>query len=263
MLLTLNDQIIKAIDNQYFSKWGEFYLEQLIRALNQQIKPNFKDNVCFQFGGDYFNQLVDKSSDIFDTMPPPSTSISNMSTFNNRDGGCFAGHNLVKVNNNKYIQIKDLEKNMDVVTFDPFNNYSEKITKVIGLIKINYNHGKQLIKIINSNLEITNYHPIFIEENNCWEFPIDQNNMSLELVEEDCVYNVILENYHIIEVNSIKCITLGHNYHFDNLYHPYFGTYKILDDLFKNQNFKLNGFIELDEKNITRDPKTHLINCII
>ena len=292
MIESLTDQISKSVsmkvgEQSYFNKWGEFYIEQLIRALNQQIKPNFKDNVCFQFGGEYFNNIVDKSSDIFDNMPPPkpsniqiTNSLSysssyrsignysyqppvNMCNFNNRDGGCFAGHCLVRLQDNKLKQIKDLVKNDVIISFDPKNNYKEVTTKVKGLIKINYKYQKQLIKFIKTNLEITNYHPIYCEENNEWIFPIDKTYDSVELTEENCVYNIVLENYHIIEVNSVKCITLGHNYEFDVLSHPYFGSNKVINDLNSDQNFANNGFIEIDETKITRDPESTLINCIV
>ena len=62
------------MDKKYFKRWGEFYLDQLSRSLNQQIKPNFKDSAC-PFGGDLFTEIVDKASDIFDTLPPPKPSL--------------------------------------------------------------------------------------------------------------------------------------------------------------------------------------------
>lgn len=294
MIKTLSDQVSKSVsmkieERNYFAKWGEFYIEQLIRALNQQIKPNFKDNVCFQFGGEYFNNLVDKSSDIFDTMPPPipsNTSHNNyssyssmgysyrglsttphqpihMSTFNDQNGGCFSGHCLVRTQNNQFIQIKNLEKNTTIITFDPENDYKEVTAKVVGLIKINYKCKKQLIKFINTNLEITNYHPIFNDSTKTWVFPINEDSMSIELTQENSVYNVVLDKYHIIEVNSVKCITLGHNYEFDVLAHPYFGSKKVIEDLNTNKEFVENGFIEIDGTNITRHPVTNLINKII
>lgn len=293
MIKTLTGQVLKSVsmkkdEKQYYSKWGEFYIEQLVRALNQQIKPNFKDNVCFQFGGEYFNNIVDKSSDIFDTMPPPTPSVSisssiysygnqstyrslssytpqpvPMSTFNDIDGGCFAGHCLARLKGNKLCQIKDLVKNNIIISFDPYDNYKEVETKVIGLVKINYKYKKQLIKFINTNLEITNYHPIYDEEYNKWVFPIDKDCISIELTEEDCVYNLVLENYHIVEVNSVKCITLGHNYNFDNLEHPYFGSNKIIDDLNTFESFVTDGFVELNGDNIRHDPVTKLVNNII
>ena len=44
---TSQGQIKMASTNlTYFKRWGEFYLDQLSRSLNQQIKPNFKDTAC-------------------------------------------------------------------------------------------------------------------------------------------------------------------------------------------------------------------------
>ena len=68
-------QIKMAVTNQeYFKRWGEFYLDQLSRSLNQQIKPNFKDEGC-NFGGKVFTDIVDRASDIFDTLEPPEPSL--------------------------------------------------------------------------------------------------------------------------------------------------------------------------------------------
>ena len=269
-------------ESHYFNSWGEFYIEQLIRALNQQIKPNFKDKACFLFGGDYFNSIVDKSSDIFDSMPPPTPSNqlynhsytglspssyspqpSNMSVFNNQSGGCFGKSCLITLDDNSLIEIKDLEKGMIVKTFDPNNNYKECTTRVVGLIKINFSNEKEIINFINTNLQITSYHPIYDEDKKEWVFPVNKNNSSIELIREKYVYNVVLEDYHIMEVNTVKCITLGHSYNFDVLSHPYFGSKKVIDDLNSNSNFKLNGFLEINDNNIIRDDSTKLINKII
>ena len=74
-------QIDLAINNDvYFRKWGEFYIDQLTRSMNQQIKPNFKDEGC-PFGGDIFESIVDRASDIFDTLPPPEPSLINQSIY--------------------------------------------------------------------------------------------------------------------------------------------------------------------------------------
>ena len=73
------DQVkIAIINDQYFKRWGEFYIDQLSRSLNQQIKPNFKDTACM-FGGEVFEYLVDKASDIFDALPPPEPSLIDQS----------------------------------------------------------------------------------------------------------------------------------------------------------------------------------------
>ena len=68
-------QIKLAItDNAFYTRWGEYYLDQFTRSLNQQTKPNFRDPGC-PFGGELFEKLVDKASDVFDVLPPPEPSL--------------------------------------------------------------------------------------------------------------------------------------------------------------------------------------------
>ena len=119
-------QIKLAVSNMvYFKRWGEFYLDQLSRSLNQQIKPNFKDESCV-FGGTIFEEIVDKASDIFDTMTPPTPSLSlrnpptyngsyatpsprpmvSMAAFNDSGGGCFHNNCKITMANGNKIPIK-------------------------------------------------------------------------------------------------------------------------------------------------------------
>ena len=79
-------QIKLALNSIYFNHWGEFYLDQLSRSMNQQIKPNFKDDGC-PFGGKIFEEIVDRASDIFDTLPPPEPSNKIRSTYTRSGGG--------------------------------------------------------------------------------------------------------------------------------------------------------------------------------
>ena len=137
-----NDGQVKlAIANNYYIKWGEYYLDQLSRSLNQQFKPNFKDEGC-NFGGDVFNDIVDKASDIFDTLPPPVPSnisrVNNnmyrsagsmappptpvsMSVFNDPNGGCFTGDSVILLANGDKKLVKELVKGDKVMTLkDPY-----------------------------------------------------------------------------------------------------------------------------------------------
>ena len=46
---------------------------------------------------------------------------------------------------------------------------------------------------------------------------------------------LVLENYHVMIVNGIKCITLGHNFEdHPKLKHPYYGTNKVIENLITN-----------------------------
>ena len=60
----------------FFKKWGEFYCDQLSRSLNLEQCCNFKDAAVQVFGGDKFKEIVDHSSDMFDSLPPPTPSLA-------------------------------------------------------------------------------------------------------------------------------------------------------------------------------------------
>jgi len=45
-----------------------------VRALNMQVKNNFRDPAVQSFGGDLFNEFADRAEDIYNTMPPPKPS---------------------------------------------------------------------------------------------------------------------------------------------------------------------------------------------
>merc|ERR1711962_251139 len=131
---TKEGQIMLATSNmEYFRKWGEFYIDQLSRAMNQQIKPNFKDPGC-PFGGKVFEGLVDKSSDIFDSLPPPKPSLTkqkyggsapartvNMSSFNNMYGGCFDSECVITMADGSNKVLKNLKKGDQIMSVDQNN----------------------------------------------------------------------------------------------------------------------------------------------
>jgi hypothetical protein len=71
----LLDQVNIASSNlEYFNKWGKHYLLSFIRALQLQIKNNFKDPGVAHFGGDLFKNFVERADTIFDNLPPPTPS---------------------------------------------------------------------------------------------------------------------------------------------------------------------------------------------
>ena len=61
-----------------------------------------------------------------------------------------------------------------------------------------------------------------------------------------------MDREHIIEINNIKCITLGHNYSDNVVRHKYFGSKKVIHDL-QEMNGWSNGFIELKQYNALRE----------
>ena len=57
-------------------KWGCHQNRQLIRALNMQIKNNFRDKAVASFGGELFNAIADQADDIYNTQDPPKPSLT-------------------------------------------------------------------------------------------------------------------------------------------------------------------------------------------
>ena len=53
----------------------------------------------------------------------------------------------------------------------------------------------------------------------------------VQLVEPVYIYNFVLESCHVLIVNGYECVTLGHNLADPAIYHPYYGTNKVTEDL--------------------------------
>lgn len=265
-------QIKLAVSNMvYFNRWGEFYLDQLSRSLNQQIKPNFKDESCL-FGGTIFENIVDKASDIFDTMPPPTPSLGlrnssysgrgyngapapqvSMSAFNDIGGGCF--HNKCKITmaDGSKIPIGKLKKGDSICSIDENSNFvtANVVTIVETLITTKL---REMVHLKNG-LIITPWHPIKIK--NEWVFP----NTIIEPTTTTCesMITLVLDKYHIGFINETPCIMLGHNFKESILDHPYYGTSKVIEDLSKNYGYTMGHVVLKDnelsfvkENNVTK-----------
>lgn len=264
LILNLEGQVNIAISNSsYFSRWGEFYLDQLSRSINQQIKPNFKDEGC-PFGGETFENIVDKTSDIFDTLPPPTPSLVNrlqntsssyrslgniqptvnMSAFNDPMGGCFHSSCSITMANGNIKNIKSIKKGDFVKTMTIDNNISE--SKVICVVETHIKNGIRKMCLIDG-LTITPWHPIYY--NNNWCFPYDLTQTVN--VGTTSMITFVLEKDHIVFINDVPCITLGHNYENNEvLKHPYFGSNNVIKDL-QASNYWSFGHINLYDNEIT------------
>jgi len=244
-------QVKLAIDTKYFKRWGEFYLDQLSRSLNQQIKPNFKDEGCM-FGGEVFEALVDKSSDIFNTLEPPkpslvvhnhaqnsgsatyrslasSTPIS-MSCYNDPQGGCVDSYCMIAMFNGTSKRLKDVKK-FDIIKSIDENN---KIVgaKVLCVLETLIESGTRNYVSVNGVL-ITPWHPIKFGlhgKEETWCFPGEL--FSTYSFSSSSMITLVLENHHVMFIGGLKCITLGHNFtNHPKLIHPYYGTNKVIENL--------------------------------
>jgi len=283
-------QIGKAISKaDWFIKWGNSYLISLLTALQQQVCHNFKDKSVQNFGGALFEKLQEKAQTAFCTLPPPQstgfvvptysassssssanysaptyTAPTNMSNYYYAHGGCIYGEGLVKVGSstpnsfpnpkstNRFLKrVKDIQKNDQILQSDG------SLSTVLCVVETVLPEGAELVKI--NDLQITPYHPVLMTNivgNPQWQFPI-KVHLSKLVPFHGTVYDFVLDRGHLISVDGIHCITLGHGRtDFQVIAHPYYGTQKIIEDLKKLQGWE-EGRVVIGK--LIRDPTTNLV----
>ena len=248
-------QIDLAINNnQYFQKWGEFYIDQLTRSMNQQIKPNFKDEGC-PFGGSTFENIVDRASDIFDTLPPPEPSLINntsynyggvyrntgspaptrvatLAAYNDPNGGCFDSRCKITMADGSQKILSRLEKGDCIKSVDQDNNITT--ANVVCVLEIKIKTGVREFVDLPGGLYITPWHPI--KYNGEWVFPSDIKQPII--CSTRSIITLVLDNYHVGFINGYPCIMLGHGFTDGILDHPYYGTERVIDDLKENYGWE-------------------------
>ena len=267
-------QVKLAIDQKYFKRWGEFYLDQLSRSLNQQIKPNFKDEGCM-FGGQVFESLVDKSSDIFNTLEPPKPSLvvqssapssgnvfyrslSSMAAYNDPRGGCVDSYCMINMFDGTSKLLKDVQKFDIIKSID--NNNKVVGAKVLCVVETMIVSGYREYVNVNGVL-ITPWHPVkygLHGKKEDWVFPGEL--FSTYNLPSSSMITLVLESHHIMFINGLKCITLGHNFnHHHKLSHPYYGTSKVIENLMHNfPEDYANGRIKVNDNSISHEVTSNI-----
>jgi hypothetical protein len=275
-------QIKLAISMAYFHRWGEFYLDQLSRSMNQQIKPNFKDEGC-PFGGQVFEDIVDRASDIFDTLPPPEPSNQSRSTYptnsgggrsapprapvslanyNDAGGGCFVGTTQIRMADGSVKQVQDLKKGDQVVSLaDPYDHKSMlTAASVVCLVETMIPNQQTYLVTFADGLKITPWHPVLYK--GAWKFPNDIGKTVAK--EEHCsaVYTLLLDKGHTVQLNNVWCICLAHSYTQSILQHDYLGTEAVIEDLRKLDGWD-GGKVSINTSYFIRDSLSHELTGII
>jgi len=264
-----------AINLAYYTRWGEFYLDQLSRSLNQEIKPNFRDTAC-PFGGDVFENIVDHASDVFDTLPPPEPSLmktmtyssiqpirtSTLASYNSQNTStpCFTGDCKITMSDNTQKLVKNIIRGDNVkILSDPYDKNSDTISaNVICILETIIEFGLTKLVTLDNGFKITPWHPILL--NDKWQFPNEISKVNYEKC--NAVYSILLSNGHTMMINNVWCIGLGHNYNDGILKHDYFGTDAIINDLSSLPGWK-NGHVVINSNySIIRDENTGLIKSI-
>ena len=256
----LNGQVTEAFSREdWFIRWGRFYLYSLINAHRGEYCNNFKDPGVQNYGGKLFKEILDYADDIFCSIEAPKPSIVkrsydrctapptlplSMRSYSQVSSGCIDGNCIVKMADGSSKLVKNIRKG------DRIYSSKYKYSTILCVIKTNICKPAPLI-VFEDGLRITPYHPV--KMNKTWKYPIDTKYR--EVLSNNNIYTFVLDREHIIEINNIKCITLGHNYTDEVVRHKYFGSKRVINDL-QLMNGWIDGFIELQQYNALREKIT-------
>jgi len=271
-------QLEKALSKrEWLQLWGSHYLKSIIRAHQFEKCLTFKESSPQFYNSDDFKVEQTRIEKIFCDLPAPnpsnaysqlsysyysypytiqpnqsSTPVS-MSTYYVQDGGCFDGNGKVKLYDYEtgkiyYKLVKDIVKGDKIYN----SNNNKSYVTVECTIKFAINKTIKLCQL--NNMYITPFHPIF--HNNKWEFP---NNIKSPIdTYIDYVYDFVLDSGHIVEINDLEVLTLGHNFDFNDVVrHEYFGK-NIINDLEMMDGWN-SGEIVLDFHEFIRDATSKVV----
>lgn len=278
LLQDIKGQVIEAIKPDYFRRWGRHYLPSLIYAHLNQVCNNFKDPGPQVYGGSLFKALRDEADAQFCNLPPPEPTgkkfIKSAVTspqqflrssarsffsykFHNARNVCFHGKGSVSMFDGATKTVESIIKG------DRIRSINGAPATVICVVQTEI--AGQMLELVNcqskdgSNaLLITPWHPIRLNQSQEWIFPI--SIAEPKIVRCDSVFNFVLDDHHIVNVDDIDCVTLGHLFEDSVCSHEYFGTTRVIDDLQAMSGFS-SGLVKLI--GVQRDPITAKVNGLI
>lgn len=213
----------------YYEKWGKHYLRAYLSAHMNEQCMNFKDAGLQMYGGTLFHELQQMGDTVFAHLPALTATATNTSTntspqnpttlgnmmrqvFNNPFGGCWAPGSLIRMADNTRKPIEDVLAGDKVWTLTGTAN-------VMYALKLGTLEKTQVMCQVGS-LWITPWHPVLI--NNLWTLPESIARVLDRMV--NSVYNLILDTGHIVDVENVLTVTLGHGFTGPVIGHPFFGS---------------------------------------
>ena len=252
-------QVIMA--QRYWVKWGKHYTRAYKRAVELEQCMNFKDPGLQILGGALFHELQKMGDYVFCNLPPlqptgqaPVPTYTNVvppinmgSVFMNQTGGCWAPGSMVLMANGTHLPIERVRKGMKVwTTAGPSTvDYSLELgTKNNSQGMCRYN-----------NLWITPWHPVL--RSGRWVFPSSYSSIVERMI--PVVHNLILDLGHVIKVNEVLTVTLGHGFTEDTIQHDFFGSRKSILNVMENMPGFDTGHVVFDDLQTKKNPITHVI----
>jgi len=265
LLKDVEGQVCEALSKpDFFKRWGCHYLRSLTRAHLLQQCNNFKDPGVQVYGSELFTKLKDMADEKFLTLPPPRGSLPNyddfgkvrpapvvsMARYHYSGGGCVKGSCLVSMADGTLKAAESIRKG-DLV----MSAYGCSDSRVSCVVKTIVHDGQLPMVELPGGLTVTPYHPIFLQERG-WCFPCEA--AVPKMVACDAIYTFVLSSGHVLTINGVQYVSLGHEFTGDKREHAFFGSSKCIDALRSLTGFN-DGCVVLDNTSFIRDVKTGLV----
>lgn len=175
-----------------------------------------------------------------------------MSVYHNAAGPCFAGDCKVVMSTGEMKMVSDLTRGDKVQSV---GGPAEVLCVIKTLCMKGGKAGIEDLVAFPGGLKLTPYHPVRID--NKWNFPADLHPWMKDTPCE-AVYNFVLSQGHVMTIEGVECVTLGHNFTEDVVSHAYFGSERVVKDLQKMKGWEsglvvLNPALCKDNKCMIRD----------
>jgi hypothetical protein len=234
-----------VLASRFMNTWGEPYLRAYLDGLVHCMPFNMMDPGLLSFMGsamaDVRKTLQVKMLDVEPwplveatssyggyggyggySTPAPSAAATQaaVSTYMTGGGGCFAPNTYITIPGGASIPIQNLKPGDLVAT-------PAGPATVLLVLQASTHDATQTFCQVTPGLLITDYHPIRNPILGEWRFP-NQDYPVLNLPIQT-VYNLVLDQDHVVLVDGIECCTLAHGFKGPVIEHDFFGTHKVIE----------------------------------
>mmetsp|Transcript_58723 Transcript_58723/g.110777 ORF Transcript_58723/g.110777 Transcript_58723/m.110777 type:complete len:191 (+) Transcript_58723:1-573(+) len=157
-----------------------------------------------------------------------------MSRYYDSAGPCFHGDARALLEDGRTTALRNLQRG------DRLRTPSGPVT-VLCLVETPIAASERwLCKLPGSGLLVTPWHPV--RQDGCWCFPRDL----VEPLLQPCsaVYNLVLEAKHVVVLDGVECVTLGHGFDGPVVAHPFYGTPLVIEVLQEMHGW-VDGYVRL------------------
>ena len=261
---------LEAQQANYYGTWGKHYLLSIMGAHNTEFTNNWKDKGVSNYETSKFVETRDKVNEIFDSLPPPTQTVTiqdqygnttttrtaaprvNYSAYNVQSGPCVKGTCRVRMADGSLKQAQHVVAGDMVATVGKSN-----VSKIV--VKTKTICPENIFKMVHlegndGDMYITPHHPVYV--NSQWSFPVDlglAQNMPC-----DAVYSFLTESRDSIIVEGIIFATFAHGLEGPVIGHPFYGTEKVVEDLKMLPGWN-NGEVVITGNLVKRDPNTNIV----